>query len=164
MITTIPTEMIEAMPTRLMMHFAYVSHYGLREVPGEENNPIIMEWFGALGQRWVQGDETAWCAAMHNALAKSMGIEHTLELTARSLLDVGVNIPLKEAKVGHTAIFWREDPQSWKGHLGVIANVDWKRQLIYLHGGNQNNEVNCSPYPIEGRQYGLLAVKELRYL
>lgn len=155
---------LEAIPTRLLMHFAYLQYIQIREVPGVENNPQIMEWFKILGKEWVQGDETAWCAAMHNAIAKTLGLEHTLELTARSILDVGENIPLKDAKLGHTAIFWREDPASWKGHVGIIARVDTGRQLVWLHGGNQNNMVNCSAYPIEGGDYGLLAVKELRYL
>jgi len=157
-------EIIETMPTRLVMHFAYMAHYGLQEIPGVDNNPTIMSWFRILGQTWVQGDETAWCCAMHNALARINGIEHTMALDARSLLNIGENIPLEEAKLGHTVIYWREDRNGWKGHVGLIANKDIERGLIYTHGGNQSNMVNCAPYPIDGDNYGLLAIKELKYL
>ena len=66
--------------------------YGLKEIKGEENNPIIMSFFLAMGKLWVQGDETAWCSAFINYLAIVCGYEHSGELNARSWLNVGYSI------------------------------------------------------------------------
>jgi hypothetical protein len=41
-------------------------HYGLKEIRGEEHNPVILKFFKEIGHSWVQDDETAWCAAFVN--------------------------------------------------------------------------------------------------
>ena len=43
-----------------------LDYYGLTEVPGEQNNPVIMSFFQEIGHSCVQGDETAWCSAFVN--------------------------------------------------------------------------------------------------
>ena len=147
-----------ALPTPLAMHLKFMEFYGLREIPGTENNPVIMSWAKDLKLTWVQNDETAWCSLMMNWIAWTLGIEMTWKLTARSWLDVGRNIALEEATLGHMVIFWRISPNSEWGHVGLLAGVEGND--IYVHGGNQSNQANCSPYP----KSRLLAVKELSYV
>ena len=145
-------------PTRLAMFMKFMEFYGLREIPGEQNNPIIMQWFRDIGQSWVQGDETAWCSCMMNWIAWDLHIERTNSLLARSWMDVGENIPLEEAKLGHLVIFWRKARDTKWGHVGLFAGIEGKD--IYTAGGNQGNQANISPYSVDR----LLAVKELSYV
>ena len=116
--------------------------YGLKEIPGEENNPVIMSFFLAMGKLWVQDDETAWCSAFINYLAIVCGYEHSGKLNARSWLNVGYSI--NKPVPGCIVVFWREDPQSWKGHVGLFVRED--NENIYVLGGNQDNQVNIKPY------------------
>lgn len=120
-----------------------LSQYGLREVPGAENNPEIMKFFHEIGQDWVQGDETAWCSAFINWCAKMEGLDYSGKLTARSWLNIGASCGIEEADI---VIFWRESPTSWKGHVGIPIR-EWSGEIWTL-GGNQSNMVNISPYPI----------------
>ena len=39
------------------------SQYGIREIPGPENNPEIMKYFHETGREWVDSETTAWCDA-----------------------------------------------------------------------------------------------------
>ena len=141
-----------------MSHLEMLSHafdfYGMRETPGEDDNPQIVQFFHALGFDWVQDDETGWCSAFINYLAKVNGYEYSGKLNARSWLDTGVEMKLPT--VGDIVVLWRESPESWKGHVGMFARHDGVN--IWVLGGNQGNAVNISPYPM-GR---LLGYRRLR--
>jgi uncharacterized protein (TIGR02594 family) len=117
--------------------------YGLKELKGENDNPLILKFFDRIGHSWVKSDETAWCSAFINYLAKENGYEMSGKLDARSWLNVGqeTNVP----NPGDIVIFWRESPQSWKGHVGIFVRDDGNQ--IYTLGGNQNNSVCIKPYP-----------------
>jgi len=128
-------------------------YYGLKEIPGEQNNPIILGWFQDIGHSWVQNDETAWCSCFINWLAWRLGLERSGKLDARSWLDVGKEVLNPE--LGNLAILWRESISSWKGHVGLFNGQD--EDNIYILGGNQSNMVKTSAYP----QERLLAYIEL---
>lgn len=119
-----------------------LSQYGVKEVPGTNNNPIIMGYFHDIGHTWVQGDETAWCSAFMNWVAKMNDKQRSGQLNARSWLGTGepVSCPL----IGDVVVLWRESPESWKGHVGLFIRDDG--DFIWVLGGNQNNQVNISPY------------------
>ncbi len=59
--------------------------------------------------------------------------------TAREWLKFAVDVPLDKAKPGDIAIFWRESPDSWKGHCAIYLDQDATRILCL--GGNQDNGV-----------------------
>ena len=120
-----------------------LSQYGIKEVPGVKNNPEIMKYFHAIGQDWVQGDETAWCSAFINWCAKESGLEYSGKLNARSWLNLGKKV--KTYKDADIVVFWRESKTSWKGHVGIPVNED--ADSIWCLGGNQSNMVKISPYP-----------------
>ncbi len=117
--------------------------YGMEEVRGEKHNPTILKFFSEIGHSWVQSDETAWCSAFINYLAKVNGYEWSGKLNARSWLHVGrrVNIP----NPGDIVIFWRESPESWKGHVALYCHHDDLN--VYCLGGNQSNQVCIKAYP-----------------
>lgn len=122
-----------------------LQEYGLTEIPGEENNPRILTFFKMTGHEWVQTDETAWCSAFMNWVCLKAGVRGSGELNARSWLNVGKEV--KKPKPGNIVIFWREHPQSWKGHVGLFIN---EHDLnIYTLGGNQNNKVCIKPYSVD---------------
>jgi hypothetical protein len=144
-----------------------LGEYGTKEVPGEANNPRILQYFKEIGHSWVQSEWTAWCAAFVNWVAKEAGYEYTGKLNARSWLDVGdcimyrINDKLvygKEANFenlanykpdkptkGDIVILWRISKDSPYGHVGFYIRED--ENYVWILGGNQNNEVNIQKYP-----------------
>lgn len=131
------------------------THVGLREIPGAEHNPKIVQMFKDVGHEWVKDDETSWCAAFVGSMLKRSGVKGTEKLNARSYKDWGDPVDLKDAKHGDIVVFWRESPTSWKGHVGFYAGRDGLH--IEVLGGNQSNEVNVQSYPVSR----LLAVRRL---
>ncbi len=136
-----------------------MNYIGTREIPGKEHNPKILGWLKAIGAA-VYNDETAWCSTFVNYCAMVTGRERTGKLNARSWLEVGEPVPLDKAKKGDVVILWRVSKTSWEGHVAFLDHYNAKRGLIYLNGGNQNNEVNITSYPA----YRLLGVRRLRSL
>ena len=121
------------------------TYYLLKEVPGAQHNLTILNFFNEIQHAWVTTDETAWCSAFINFLAKKNGIEYSNKLDARSWLGIGRNIPNPEP--GDIVIFWRENlTPSWKGHVGLY--MGHFEDEIYCFGGNQDNQVNIKAYPI----------------
>ena len=119
-----------------------LTQYGIKEVPGKENNPDIIKYFDVLGDGKQWTDEFAWCSAFINWACIEAGKESSGALNARSWLAVGrpVTIPM----LGDIVVYWRVSPDSWKGHVGIyIADED---EIIYTLGGNQGNMVCIKPY------------------
>lgn len=131
-------------------------YYGLKEIKGAEHNAQVVEFFHEIGHEWVQDDETAWCAAFVGAVLKRAGYEHTGKLNARSYLDIGWEPTVPEP--GDLVILWRNDPNSWQGHVGFWVNED--EQHVHLLGGNQSNQVNIAAYD-RGRILGYRRLKKL---
>jgi uncharacterized protein (TIGR02594 family) len=122
-----------------------LAEYGVKEIVGEKHNPVILKYFEEIGFSWVKDDETSWCSAFVNACAKRAGFEYSGKLDARSWLNVGHDV--KDPIPGDIVVFWREDKNSWKGHVGVYINRIG--DFIYVLGGNQSNMVNIAPYNVE---------------
>lgn len=132
-----------------------LSNYGLASVAGTQHNPKIIEMFHDIGFKWVNDDETPWCSACLNFFAKRHGYERSGRLDARSWLDIGEIIAKPE--VGDVVVFWRENPSSWKGHVGLYINHD--DTYIYCLGGNQSGSIRITPY-LKGRLLGYRRLKK----
>ena len=91
--------------------------------------------------------KTAWCAAFVNSVLAASGSEGTGRLNARSFLDFGTET--QNPKRGDVAVFWRESPDSWKGHVGFYAGEVTKNGQKYIRvlGGNQDDSVSEQLYP-----------------
>ena len=122
-----------------------LGEYGTKEIVGNKHNPEVLKYFQETGHEWVKDDETAWCSAFANWVAKEAGCEYSVELNARSWLEVGEKTECP--KIGDIVVFWRESPKSWKGHVGFF--IKETKDYIWVLGGNQNNEVNIKPYAKE---------------
>ncbi len=122
-----------------------LSQYGYKEVVGRAHNPHILKYFDATNSASVAiEDETSWCSAFVNWVAKEANVERSKALNARSWLKIGIEV--KEPTIGDVVVFWREAKTSWKGHVAFfIRKTDTD---IYVLGGNQSNSVNISAYPI----------------
>ncbi|WP_370538743.1 TIGR02594 family protein [Ideonella sp.] len=111
--------------------------------PGECNTRITAYHAGTN----VEGydDKVSWCSSfVHWSLARA-GLRGTGSALARSWLDWGV--ALAQPMPGCIAVLWREDPASWKGHVGFyLAHDDREVRLL---GGNQLGAVREHTYPID---------------
>jgi uncharacterized protein (TIGR02594 family) len=121
-----------------------LKHIGLKEIPGAEHNPKIVQWFADVGHAWVQDDETAYCAAYVGAMLLAVGLPSTKALNARSYMTWGEEVALEDAKRGDIVVLWREAVTSWKGHVAFFNRIDGGK--VYLLGANQNNAVNITGY------------------
>jgi uncharacterized protein (TIGR02594 family) len=119
-----------------------LKEYGVKEILGSNDNTRILNYFKEIGHSWVKNDETAWCSAFANWVALKSGCKTSGKLNARSWLEVGSKT--ESPKIGDIVVFWRESKTSWKGHVGFFIKETDKH--IYVLGGNQNNEVNITPY------------------
>ncbi|MEM9680608.1 MAG: TIGR02594 family protein [Bacteroidota bacterium] len=121
-----------------------LSEYGVKEIVGSKDNQRILKYFNDLGFDGKKlKDETAWCSAFANWVAKTSGYEYSGKLNARSWLSVGESVVNPE--VGDIVVFWRESPESWKGHVAFFIKAT--RGYVYVLGGNQGNKVCIKAYP-----------------
>lgn len=110
------------------------------------HNPKVVRYFSDVGHSWVKDDETAWCAAFTGAMLDRSGLPSTRKLNARSYLEWGVAVDIKNALPGDVVVFWRGSPDGWQGH--VAQYVSHNETHVTVLGGNQSNAVNEKPYPI----------------
>jgi uncharacterized protein (TIGR02594 family) len=118
--------------------------FGLQEIPGEQHQPQILTFFRETGHKEIRTDEDAWCSAFMAYCAKKAGLSYSKKATAKSWLNVGKEV--KNPQPGDLVIFWREDPNSWKGHVAIFLGIDQLTNEVICLGGNQDDEVNVSSY------------------
>lgn len=120
-----------------------VGLYGTKEISGVENNPKIVEFFQATGQRNIHNDETHWCSAFIMYCAKMNGYAYPKNALARSWMRVGEKV--EKPEVGDLVVFgWGE---SYQGHVVIyLGEVDG---MIIGLGGNQDDEVNVMSFSKE---------------
>jgi uncharacterized protein (TIGR02594 family) len=135
---------------------------GMREIEGEMNNPAILSML-QLDMRWPDSDEVPWCSGFANYCAWLLRLPRSKSLRARSWLTVGHPVTLEQAVVGFDVVVLSRGASppgpevlDAPGHVGVFAGLEVPR--VYLLGGNQNNEVNVSPYALDR----VLGVRRLR--
>ena len=132
-----------------------LSQAGLKEIYGKEDNPEILKYFDELGFNGSKlKDETSWCAAGLNWALKKAGLPYQNTLNARSFLNIGEET--KTPKVGDICILWREDPKSWKGHVGIYLRED--NQYVWLYGANQANQWGINAF-YKNRVLGYIKVE-----
>ena len=121
---------------------AALKEVGQAEIPGEKNNPRIIHYHSHTTLN-SKNEEDSWCSSFANFAVAQAGLVGTKSAAARSWLKWGraTDTPSQ----GCIVIFWRESPDSWKGHVALY--VSETPTHICVLGGNQNNEVNISKYP-----------------
>lgn len=119
---------------------------GIKEVPGRNANSRILQYYADAGHPEIDSDEVSWCGAFVAAHLKRCGYPIVAEpLVARNWRKYGEPLGKDNPRVGAIAVFWRESPNSWKGHVGII--VSWTKNTIKVLGGNQGNGVSIQSFP-----------------
>ncbi len=117
---------------------------GVEEIPGQENNPEVLKYAEETGIQGIYNDEVPWCSTYVNWVAFKAGLQYSGKSNARSWLNVGTKVTTPEP--GDIVVFWRESPQSWKGHVAIFLGISTDKKRVYCLGGNQGNRVSVSAY------------------
>jgi uncharacterized protein (TIGR02594 family) len=116
---------------------------GVAQYPAGHSNPRITEYHADTNIRGYD-DKASWCSSFVNWCLAQAGIVGTNSALARSWLDWGeaLDSPVPDC----IAVLYRDDPSSWKGHVGFYLRHD--ESYVYLLGGNQLEEVREHCYPV----------------
>ncbi len=120
-----------------------LAELGIRRHPPGSINPRIVEYNNRTNLVGYD-DKISWCSSFVNWCMAHAGIRGTGSALARSWLDWGR--PLERPVYGCIAILTRDDPASWKGHVGFYLRHD--DEYVHLFGGNQLEEVRELAYPL----------------
>lgn len=118
---------------------------GIKEISGEEDNPTIVNYAKEAGFDWVNDDETPWCGIFVSWVAKKANLEHSKKSNARSWLSIGKDVR-DTPEPGDIVVFWRENLNSWKGHVGIFLGFSSDQKMVFCLGGNQGNSVSIAAY------------------
>lgn len=117
---------------------------GVKPCPPGSSNPRITQYHADTNIRGYD-DKVSWCSSFVNWVFGQAGIVGTQSALARSWAEWGQ--PLREPVLGCVVVLWREEPSSWKGHVGYYLRHD--ARSIYLFGGNQLECVCENAYPAD---------------
>jgi uncharacterized protein (TIGR02594 family) len=120
---------------------------GTEEIVGEKHNPQVLKYASDTNIKGITTDEIAWCSTFVNWVAWKSGLQYSGKANARSWLNVGTKVTIPEP--GDIVVFWRESPQSWKGHVGIFMGFSFDKKRVYCLGGNQGNRVSVSAYRLD---------------
>ena len=95
----------------------------------------------------IDPSNAPWCAAFINACEKLAGKNPPMKLNARSFLQYGAKIDLKNAKRGDIVIFSRGG-STWQGHVAYLDGIE-PDGIIRTLGGNQSDSVSIGWYRAE---------------
>jgi uncharacterized protein (TIGR02594 family) len=119
-----------------------IAEVGVKEVPGDSDNPRVVEYLKTVG---FSKDSTEWCSAFVNWCMKCAGAERTLAETKRKGVSaagakswMAWGLPIASPRFGTITVLNRPpDPAS--GHVAFYIG-EYSDQLLLL-GGNQKEEV-----------------------
>lgn len=127
-----------------MFELALVEH-GVTEIPGQSNNPRILSYAKTAGLEWVKDEDTSWCGIFMGYCAKTALLNVPENCAkARNWLKWGYEVEFP--KIGDIVVLWRDDPKSWKGHVGLFVNR--LGDEIHILGGNQGDKVCIEKFPV----------------
>lgn len=117
---------------------------GVTAYPEGSSNPRITEYHAGTNIAGYD-DKASWCSSFVNWSLAAADVIGTRSALARSWQDWGT--PIELPVLGCIAVLWRDEPASWKGHVGFYLRED--EQFVYLLGGNQLEQVREHYYPKE---------------
>ena len=117
---------------------------GVTAYPEGSSNPRITEYHAGTNIAGYD-DKASWCSSFVNWSLAAADVIGTRSALARSWQDWGT--PIELPVLGCIAVLWRDEPASWKGHVGFYLRED--EQFVYLLGGNQHEQVREHYYPKE---------------
>lgn len=114
---------------------------GIREIPGPQSNPVILNWARYIGApAWYHDDDQAWCTVSMNALLK--GCQRPMAGTGYALLRAktfeSYGQQLLEPALGAILVFSRD----LGGHVGLYLGET--ETHFFVWGANQGNAVSMA--------------------
>lgn len=117
------------------MLLEFIKIYGVTEIQGDGDNPIIMGWAketGLAGQ--YKHDATAWCGLTMAVIAKRAGkAVPPGPLWALNWANFGVKVGADGPRLGDVLVFKR----TGGGHVGLYVGED--DDCFHVAGGNQGD-------------------------
>ncbi len=112
-----------------------IALYGVTEVPGSADNPVIMEWAKEVGvSGWFPNDATPWCGLDMGVCAYRAGWPINKQLlSALSWAEWGNHVPTGDEMLGDVLVFKR----TGGGHVGQYIGESKTKFLVL--GGNQSD-------------------------
>ena len=114
---------------------------GVHNFPAGSSNPRVDEYHASANAARYD-DKASWCSSFVHWTLGKVGVAGTGSALARSWLAWGQ--PLDEPRAGCVAVLWRDEPQSWKGHVGFFLRLEGDD--VVLLGGNQLEAVREHRY------------------
>jgi uncharacterized protein (TIGR02594 family) len=121
-------------------------YFGVEEIEGNQHNKAILNFFKETGNGSIKTDEDAWCSVFVGYCAKQAGLNYSKKANAKSWLEQGT--ATSNPKPGDIVVFWREDPDSWKGHVAIYLGKDETTNEVICLGGNQDDQVCIRQYSV----------------
>lgn len=116
-----------------------MAELGVREAPGDADNPRIVEYHQATTLR-ATDDEVPWCSAFACWVMQRAGVSSARSAAARSWLTWGQSSPLRPGAV----VVLSRGTNPAQGHVGFA--LAWNDALVWLLGGNQGDAVSVAAY------------------
>ena len=117
-----------------------VALYGVKEVAGDKNNPVILAWADEIGGwigDWYDKDSIPWCGLFVAVCAARAGFPFGQKaLSAKEWVRWGQKVD--RPSLGDVLIFNRDGG----GHVGFYVGED--DQAYHVLGGNQSDQVNIT--------------------
>jgi len=120
----------------------------LKEIDGIASNPLLLAILKKYFPDTTDDSKLAWCSIIIMEALSTNGYDiKGATPMARSWLKVGKRT--ENPTPGNSlVIFWRGTTDNGiNGHVGIYMGET--KVYTYTYGGNQNNQVNLSPYPKE---------------
>lgn len=114
-------------------------YLGTKEIPGQQHEPKILQWWRSIKRSGIKSDEVPWCAAFVGGCLEAVGVVSSRFESAKSYMFWGMQIA--EPTYGCIVVFSRDGG----GHVGFVVGQDAKGRLMVL-GGNQMNMVSIAPF------------------
>lgn len=130
--------------------------YGLKEAPGDADNPVIVGWADEMHIPGYKHDATAWCGLTAAISAKRAGYEPPIQpLWALNWRTWGN--PVSQPMLGDVLVYQRPEG----GHVGLYVGEDSRH--FHVLAGNQGDAVSIKPLTratwTRGMSLGLVAVR-----
>lgn len=117
---------------------------GVKEIPGKDKTNWLIAAMNWMAFSKANEDDP-WCGSLMHFTHWLLGFETPRDPGgARNWLTVGKTVRIEDAQEGDVVVLWREDPKSWKGHVGYFQT--WAGSNVRLLGGNQGDAVSVASF------------------